>query len=97
LAEFGAEPEWPWATPAYYIPKLEEVGLTVENAEEWCGALTFIDVGAIVYYLKAVPWLVQGFSVETHLDTLLKLQRRLEDGKPLTFEARLYLIEAWKA
>ncbi len=94
LAALGAEPEWPWATPVYYIPKLEEVGLTIEKAEEWCGDLTFTDVGAIVYYLKAVPWLVEGFSVETHLDSLLKLQRRLEDGECLTFEARLYLIEA---
>jgi SAM-dependent methyltransferase len=96
LAEFGAEPQWPWATPAYYIPKLEKAGLTLENAEEWCGEFTFTDVGAIVYYLKAVPWLVEGFSVETHLDALLKLQRRLEDGEPLTFEARSYLIEAKK-
>ncbi len=96
LAEFNAEPQWPWATPAYYIPKLEAAGLVIDNAKEWSGDLSFTDVGAIVYYLKAVPWLVEGFSVETHLDTLCKLQRRLEEGDPLTFEARKYLIEARK-
>jgi hypothetical protein len=46
--------------------------------------------------LKAVPWLVVGFSVETHLKHLLELQHRLESGEPLSFVARKYLIEAHK-
>gem|GEM_PF-1972829 len=35
--------------------------------EDWQGALCFTDVGAIVYYLKALPWPVPGFMVEMHL------------------------------
>jgi len=58
--------------------------------------LIFTDVGAIVYYLKAVPWSVPGFSVETHLKYLLKLQEQLENQKSLSFVARKYLIEAYK-
>jgi hypothetical protein len=94
LATFGAKPQWPHATPTYYVPKLEAAGLTMMNVEEWTGNLSFSDVGAIVYYLKAVPWLVPDFSVETHLPYLFKLQERLEKGNSLTFEARKYLIEA---
>jgi hypothetical protein len=39
---------------------------------------------------------VDGFSVETHLEPLLELQARLEQGEPLAFEAGKYLIEARK-
>jgi SAM-dependent methyltransferase len=94
LAAFGAKPQWPHAIPAYYLPKLEAAGLTMIAVKEWRGDLSFSEVGAIVYYLKAVPWLVPDFSVETHLPYLFKLQERLEKGNPLTFEARKYLIEA---
>ena len=80
LAAFDAEPQWPEATPEKYVPRLRAAGLTIVNIQEWSGRLRFTDVGAIVYYLKAVPWLVPGFSVETHQAHLFALQRRLESG-----------------
>jgi SAM-dependent methyltransferase len=96
LAVFNAKPQWPEATPERYVPQLKAAGLTIVNTREWSSQLSFTDVGAIVYYLKAVPWLVPGFSVETHLEYLLLLQRRLEGGEGLAFTARIYLIEACK-
>ncbi len=94
LAIFGAKPQWPDSTPAKYLPRLKAAGLTIVNTQEWSGRLSFTDVGAIVYYLKAVPWLVPCFSVETHSKQLLNLQRRLESGQGLVFTERKYLIEA---
>jgi len=96
IAAFDAKPQWPESTLEKYVPQLRAAGLTVADTQEWSGKLSFTDVGAIVYYLKAVPWLVQGFSVETHLPYLLALQRRLESRDGLTFVARKYLIEARK-
>jgi SAM-dependent methyltransferase len=96
LAVFDAKPQWPNATLEKYVPELEAAELTIVNTQEWSGQLSFTDVGAIVYYLKAVPWLVPGFSVETHSKRLFALQRRLESGKSLTFLARKYLLEAYK-
>ncbi len=80
IATFGAKPQWPHATPETYVPQLERAGLRMENVSEWQGKLTFTDVGAIVYYLKAVPWLVPGFTVDTHLEVLQTLQNRLDRG-----------------
>jgi hypothetical protein len=94
LAAFGVKPQWPNATPENYVPRLQVAGLTIVNSEEWSGVLAFTDVGAIIYYLKAVPWLVPGFSVATHIDFLWALQARLERGEELRFSARKYLIEA---
>jgi SAM-dependent methyltransferase len=94
LAAFDASPPWPNATLGKYVPRLKAAGLTIVDTQEWCGRLSFTDLGAIVYYLRAVPWLVIGFSVESHLEYLIKLQDRLENEKGLTFTARKYLIEA---
>ena len=96
IAAFDAKPQWPDAAPEKYLPRVKVAGLMVVEAREWSGRLSFTDVGAIVYYLKAVPWLIPGFSVETHLRYLLALQRRLNSGDGLTFVARKYLIEAYK-
>ena len=96
LAEFDVRPPWPDATPAYYVPGLEGAGLTIENLKEWKGELAFTDVGAVVYYLKAVPWLVPGFSVDTHMDTLLRLQGQVERKGRLVVEISKYLIETRK-
>ena len=95
-AVFDARPQWPDASPEKYVPRLKAAGLEIVTEQTWKGKLTFTDVGAIVYYLKAVPWLAPGFSVETHRRGLFALQDRLDAGEPLAFTAALYLIEARK-
>ena len=96
LAVLDAEPQWPEETPAKNVPRLRAAGLAIVDVQEWSGKLSFTDVGAIVYYLKAVPWLVPGFSVGTHSEQLLGLQARLGNGESLSFLASKYLIEAHK-
>ena len=91
---FGARPQWPEATPERYVPMLEAAGLTIVEVADWRGKLRFTDVGAIVYYLRAVPWIVPGFTVETHQEGLFRLQAQLESGEELAFFAGTYLIEA---
>ena len=94
IAAFGATPQWPDATPEKYVPWLQTAGFNVLDVKDWSGRLAFTDVGAIVYYLKAVPWLVPGFSVASHTDQLMALQSTLESQGDLAFAARNYLIEA---
>ncbi len=96
LAIFGATPQWPNASPERYLPWLQRAGLEIVDHQDWEGELAFTDVGAIVYYLKAVPWLVPGFSVASHLEPLQRLQRRLKQEGKLVFVAKKYLIEARK-
>lgn len=93
---FESKPLWPFATPEFFVSRLEAAGLTIRDLKEWSGKVSFTDVGALVYYLKAVPWMVPGFSVDTHLKHLLTLQRQLEEGRTLTFTDRRYMIEARK-
>lgn len=93
----GAEPQWAYFTLNYTLRKLlNETNLQLQLAENWTGHLIFYDVGAIVYYLKAVPWSVEGFSVETHLDKLLALQARLDRGESLRFKIGKLMLKAQK-
>ena len=96
MAAFDEVPQLPDASASRYVPMLEEAGLAIVTVEEWEGRLVFEDVGAIVYYLKATPWEVPGFTVNSHLRYLLAFQDRLEAGEELGFYAAKYLIEARK-
>ncbi|MCB0098669.1 MAG: hypothetical protein KDE46_23205, partial [Caldilineaceae bacterium] len=93
---FGATPQWPHVSLGHYVPWLERAGLEIVMQEDWSGELAFTDVGAIVYYLKAVPWLAPGFTVEKYLDNLLALQRKLEQDGRLVFTAKKIMVEAKK-
>jgi SAM-dependent methyltransferase len=95
-AHFGAAPQWPYATPGYFDAKLAAAGLTITEQQEWTGKFTFADVGAIVYYLMAIPWYVPAFTVATQQDALFALQARAEAGAPLAFITRLYILAAHK-
>jgi SAM-dependent methyltransferase len=96
-ARFGARPKWPDSTPTNALAGARRAGLDVVRFEEWNGVERFHDVGAIVYFLKAIPWLVDDFSVDTHLEALVALQRELEVQGPLIFGTSRYLIKAIKA
>ena len=69
--------------------------MNVVSALQWQGTFSFLDVGALVYYLRAIPWVVPNFSVDTHLAQLLRLQQRLVADGELTFIDRSFLIEAY--
>lgn len=96
LALMGARPPWENCTPQRYVPLLEAAGMKIVEVQDWKGKLEFSDVGAIVYYLKAIPWMVPGFGVDTHLDYLLKLEDILHENGRLLFTARTFMIEAIK-
>jgi SAM-dependent methyltransferase len=97
LAEFGATPRWPDASPGRYVPRLESAGLVVEDVREWTGTLAFRDVGALVYFLAKVPWLVPDFTVDGHLATLRRLHQQASSEGRLVYSARKYLLRAVKA
>ena len=93
---FDSEPQYSDVTSARYVPLLEDAGLEILDVQEWEGRVSFTDVGAIVYYLRAIPWEVPGFTVKTHLRHLYALQERLDAGEELDFFAGKFLIEARK-
>ena len=76
------------------VEVIEDSGLVVSHQDEWRGAIEFRDVGAIAYLLRAVPWIVDNFSVDRYQRQLYRLQRRLDVGKPLRFTRASFIVEA---
>ena len=73
-----------------------DAGFEVIKEDSWKGKMTFCDVSALVYYLKAVPWTIPDFSVKRDFEILKKLQKQKEAGKELSFKRSFYLIKARK-
>ena len=94
---FGMHPVAPENTLPIVREAFEAVGCEIRRAETWHGPVTFADVGALVYFLKAIPWVVEGFDLATHRDVLDGLHRDLQLGRPLRFTYSRFLIEAVKA
>jgi hypothetical protein len=94
MAHFGAEPKWPKNVLSELSAQFAAAGLEVERAEDWSGKLTFTDVAAVIYFLRAVPWLVDDFSVDRCLPQLAALQDRLERLGKLDFAANHFLLLA---
>ncbi|MFI8434839.1 class I SAM-dependent methyltransferase [Streptomyces sp. NPDC079020] len=56
----------------------------------------FFDIGAVVYFLRKVIWMVPGFTVERYRPQLLSLHRRIEAEGPFVATTTRFLIEARK-
>lgn len=53
--------------------ELEENRFTILDAKEEFPFQRFYDIGAIVYYLKAIPWQIPDFTVERYFEELYRI------------------------
>ncbi|HEY1919875.1 MAG TPA: class I SAM-dependent methyltransferase [Streptosporangiaceae bacterium] len=56
----------------------------------------FFDIGAVVYFLRKVIWMVPGFTVDGYRDRLLALHERIQRDGPFLAHTTRFLIEARK-
>lgn len=75
---------------------LSEAGLSIIRAEKAALKTTFKDIGAVLYYLKAIPWQIEGFSIDTHFEKLVRLHNFMEWQGELITTAHRFLIIARK-
>ena len=78
------------------VRQLEDAGLEVTDSREARLEAWFLDVGAVVYYLKAVPWQIPGFSSMTYHDRLLDLHLKIQKEGPFRVTSSRFLIQATK-
>lgn len=58
--------------------------------------MQFDDVGAIIYFLRKVIWMVPGFTVDAFYDRLYQLHNRIQQHGPFVAHSARMLIEARK-
>ena len=98
LTEFflGPQPPVSKRDPAVAHAGAEAAGLEVVDLLTERLRMFFYDVGAVVYFLRLVIWIVPGFSVDAYRDRLAELHEQIEgDGHFLAYATR-FLIEARK-
>jgi hypothetical protein len=99
LTEFlmGPQPSSSVRDPAVLRRSAEAAGLVVTDLRCERPSTVFFDIGAVVYFLRLVVWIVPGFTVETYHDRLRALHEQIErDGCYETTASRI-LIEARRA
>ncbi len=56
----------------------------------------FFDIGAVVFYLKAVSWQIKGFTVDGYRDGLVKIHNHIQRCGSFETTSHRFLIEAFK-
>ena len=88
--------EYSYWTLEYALRELVESGFRIIDRREDYPALEFVDIGAVVYYLKAISWQVSGFTIKQYYDKLARIHNLIQlDGGFVITEHRFF-IEAQK-
>ena len=76
----GAQPmrEYLHWNLAYAAGDLEAAGFEIVYQAESEMATRFYDIGAVVYYLNAIPWQIEDFSVDRYRDRLFDLHGHIQ-------------------
>lgn len=82
--------EWSLRTAA---EEMEGQFTLLETAEAF-PSMRFYDIGAIIYYLKAIPWQVPQFTLEYYKDDLYQLHLFIEKNGFLDVRQHRFLLAA---
>ena len=76
------------------VDQLAAVGLDVVSQEESFPQMAFADIGALVYYLRAIPWQVPDFDVDAYSDRLFAIHLEIERSGRFAVAAHRFFIAA---
>ncbi len=71
-------------------------GLEVVDLRQATLQVVFYDVGAVVYFLRKVPWTVPDFTVEGYHDRLAALHDHITGRGHFVSHSTRFLLEARK-
>jgi len=98
LTEFlmGPQPASSRRDPELVAAEARSAGLSVTDLRSERLRTEFYDIGAVVYFLRLVVWIVPGFSAPAYRDRLLVLHRHIEREGLFQANASRFLIQAVK-
>jgi SAM-dependent methyltransferase len=82
--------------PDQAVEEASQAGLEVIDLRSESLRTEFFDVGAVVYFLRKVIWMVPGFTVGRYRSRLEELHERIERAGPFVAHTTRFLIEARK-
>lgn len=81
----------------YAVNELKEAGFSTDKEMECFPKSYCFDIGALVYYLNAIPWQVPNFSVERFRTKLKDIHLKIEDKGFFELTSHRFLIVARKS
>ena len=100
LTEFLMGPlparDGPNRDPKWSVLGARAAGLEIIDVRKFRGRMEFGDVGAVVYFLRKVVWIVPGFTADRYLDRLRALHDQIQEQGPFLATSVRFLIEARK-
>lgn len=98
LTEFmmGPQPRSSARDPAGARAAATAAGLSVTDLRQVRLRTEFHDIGAVVYFLRLVVWIVPDFTVERYRERLGALHLQIERTGPFVAYATRFLVEATK-
>ena len=74
--------------------ELKENGFTILEEKEEFPFQRFYDIGAIVYYLKAIPWQIPDFTVERYYEELYRIHEIMLQKGYFDVKQHRFIIKA---
>jgi hypothetical protein len=74
--------------------ELERAGFEVLDGREESIPGMFHDIGAVVLYLRIIPWQIPGFDAAGYDEALRALHATMESGTPLKVNGHRFLVIA---
>jgi SAM-dependent methyltransferase len=81
-------------TREHAVHELVDAGLGVTASAETYPMARFYDVGALIYYLTAIPWDVPDFGVERHHDALFAIHQRIQQDGYVAVQGHRFIVQA---
>jgi SAM-dependent methyltransferase len=95
-AMLGPLPDGSKRDPNLAREAAESAGLVVSDLRAERPLTQFYDIGAVVYYLRLVVWIVPGFTVSQYREQLRRVHEQIVRDGAFTTSASRFLIEAVK-
>jgi SAM-dependent methyltransferase len=92
----GPQPPNSHRDPESARHEAEAAGLEVVDLRMESLRTVFHDIGAVIYFLRKVIWIVPGFTVDRYRTELKALHDRIQAEGPFVAHATRFLIEAHK-
>jgi ubiquinone/menaquinone biosynthesis C-methylase UbiE len=81
---------------AVAVRELKDAGLYILEQREEFPITRYFDVGAIIYYLKAIPWEIPDFSVDAYFPRLLAIHELIRADGYVDIPFHQFFIRARK-
>lgn len=64
----------------YALNELKSVGFNILEQQEDIQFYRFYDIGAIAYFMKAIPWIIEDFKIDKYKGRLWELHIRIQEN-----------------